>query len=87
MKKKIVTRKTYAAGNSSGYDDEATINIENQYRQSRNPALPERTGPDHRIDAGTVTAEPDLITTPPAEISNTISPRPLQPLPTKPEEP
>ncbi|MCW5950065.1 MAG: RHS repeat-associated core domain-containing protein [Pyrinomonadaceae bacterium] len=75
-----------AIGHGSGNDDEATITIENRYRRSRNPALPERTGSDHRVDAGDITPDIEPITTNPGEITTTISPRPMLPLPKKPEE-
>ena len=70
-------------GHANGND---AIIAENNYRRSRNPALGERSGEDHQSKVQ-VTAPGQPITTTPAQIQTTISPRPLIPLPTPPPIP
>jgi phosphosulfolactate phosphohydrolase-like enzyme len=66
-------------GHASGRDGDDAIAAENNYRRSRNPALGERSGEDHRFETQ-VTAPAEIITTAPAQIQKTIIPRPLEPL-------
>lgn len=70
-------------GHANGND---AITAENNYRRSRNPALGERSGEDHQSEVE-VTAPGQPITTTPAQIQTTISPRPLIPMPTPPPPP
>ena len=76
-------------GHANGNDGNDSITAENNYRRSRNPALGERSGEDHRYEVE-VSAPLQPITTTPAQIQTTISPRPLIPLlplpPKKPDE-
>lgn len=76
-------------GHANGNDGDDSITAENNYRRSRNPAICERSGEDHRFE-NQVTAPAEVITTTPIQIQTTIIPRPLEPLPTpspkKPEE-
>jgi RHS repeat-associated protein len=79
-------------GHANGNDGDASITAENNYRRSRNPALGERSGEDHRFEVP-VSAPIEPITTTSAQQQTTVSPRPLIPLlmtppppPKKPEE-
>jgi hypothetical protein len=76
-------------GHANGNDGDDSITAENNYRRSRNPAIGERSGEDHRFTTE-VTAPAEIITTTPAQIQTTIVPRPLPtpppPPPKKPEE-
>ncbi len=71
-------------GHGMGNDGDDSITAENNYRRSRNPALGERSGEDHRFDGGEIIAPAEIITTTPAQIQTTIIPRPMIPLPPPP---
>jgi len=75
-------------GHGSGADNEATISIENLYRQSRSPILPDRTGTDHTdgVLEMCVTCDGEVIdtTTLKSTIQTHIEPQPLPTPPIKP---
>jgi len=69
-----------AYGHALGND---AVQIENDYRASRNPILPARSGEDHRHDV-TVTVQPDAIQPEVVPLATQITPEPLIPLPPPP---
>src|SRR5690606_13713344 len=73
-------------GHANGNDGDDSITAENNYRRSRNPAIGERSGEDHRFTTE-VTAPAEITTTTPAQIQITITPRPMIPLPPPPPPP
>lgn len=76
-------------GHANGNDGDDAITAENNYRRSRNPAIGERSGEDHRYEVQVSAPAGQPITTTPAQLPTTIIPRPLPtppPPPKKPEE-
>jgi RHS repeat-associated protein len=61
-----------------GLDNDA-VEVENEYRRTRNPALPERSGEDHQYDT-TVTGTPEVLDTDATPMATEIPMRPLVPL-------
>lgn len=80
----IFAHEAYGHALHANYEDAVTV--ENEYRASRNPTLPPRSGEDHEHIAVEVTAPPDLIPMPNITLppNQQITPRPLEPLPTPP---
>lgn len=79
-------------GHANGKDGDNSITEENNYRRSRNPAIGERSGEDHRYEFEVKPPDEQITTTPVQQIETTIIPEiPLIPLltplpPKKPEE-
>jgi RHS repeat-associated protein len=59
--------------------DNDAVQVENEYRRTRNPALGERSGEDHQHGV-TVTANPELLQMPSLQIITEIAPRPTLPV-------
>ena len=80
----IFAHEAYGHSLHTNYSDAVTV--ENEYRASRNPILPPRSGEDHEHTAVEITAPPELIPIPNTTLppNQQITPIPLEPLPTRP---